>query len=125
MRIFVTGATGFIGAHLCRALVGAGHEIVALVRDLGTKNFLMLRNHGLITVGDNIPDAFLLLYLFESACTIQVRAMQAGSELIAIDRRIIATAQSQAQAVTRGLGGALAWPGLLRRLDRLDPTYKD
>ena len=96
-----------------------------LVRDLGAKSFLMLRNHGLITVGDNIPDAFLLLYLFESACAIQVRATQAGGELIHVDPRIIATAQAQAQAVTRGLGGALAWPGLLRRLDRLDATYKD
>jgi ribulose-5-phosphate 4-epimerase/fuculose-1-phosphate aldolase len=96
-----------------------------LVRDLGNKNFLMLRNHGLITVADNIPDAFLLLYLFESACAIQVRAAQAGGELIHVDPRIIATAQAQAQAVTRGLGGALAWPGLLRRLDRLDPGYKD
>jgi ribulose-5-phosphate 4-epimerase/fuculose-1-phosphate aldolase len=96
-----------------------------LVRDLGNKNFLMLRNHGLITVADNLPDAFLLLYLFESACAIQVRATQAGGELIHVDPRIIATAQAQAQAATRGLGGALAWPGLLRRLDRLDPGYKD
>src|SRR5215470_1766082 len=42
-----------------------------LVRDLGDKNFFMLRNHGLITVADNVPDAFVFLYLFESACTIQ------------------------------------------------------
>jgi ribulose-5-phosphate 4-epimerase/fuculose-1-phosphate aldolase len=96
-----------------------------LVHDLGDKRFLMLRNHGLITVGGNVADAFVALYFFEATCAIQVRAMQAGSELISIEPQIIATAQAQAQAVTRGLGGGLAWPALLRRLDRLDPSYKD
>ena len=96
-----------------------------LVHDLGDKRFLMLRNHGLITVGSNVADAFVALYFFEATCAIQVRAMQAGSELISIDSRIIDTAQAQAQAVTRGLGGGLAWPALLRRLDRLDPSYND
>src|SRR5215468_12423809 len=60
-----------------------------LVRDLGNKNFFMLRNHGLLTVADNIPDAFLFMYLFEAACTIQVRAQTAKSELIPIDPKII------------------------------------
>jgi ribulose-5-phosphate 4-epimerase/fuculose-1-phosphate aldolase len=96
-----------------------------LVSDLGDKSFFMLKNHGLITVADNIPDAFLLLYLFEAACTIQVRAQSSGGELISVDPRIIAGAQAQSKAVTRGAGGALAWPALLRRLDRLDATYKD
>jgi ribulose-5-phosphate 4-epimerase/fuculose-1-phosphate aldolase len=84
----------------------------------------MLRNHGLLTVADNIPDAFLFLYLFESACMIQVRAQGSGSPLIPIDTRIIEGARAQAQQVTRGAGGALAWPGLLRRLDRIDPSYR-
>jgi ribulose-5-phosphate 4-epimerase/fuculose-1-phosphate aldolase len=85
----------------------------------------MLRNHGLITVSSTIPDAFLNLYIFESACTIQVRAEAGGGELLPIDPNVIATAQDQAKQVTRGRGGNLAWPGLLRRLDRLDPSYKD
>jgi ribulose-5-phosphate 4-epimerase/fuculose-1-phosphate aldolase len=95
-----------------------------LVRDLGDKSFFMLRNHGLLTVADNIPDAFLLMYVFEAACTIQVRARAAGGELVPIDPRIIAGAQAQARQVTRNAGGALAWPGLLRKLDRTDPGYK-
>ena len=53
-----------------------------LVRDLGDKHFFMLRNHGLITVADSVPDAFLLLYTFESACMIQVRAQSGGGELV-------------------------------------------
>jgi ribulose-5-phosphate 4-epimerase/fuculose-1-phosphate aldolase len=95
-----------------------------LVRDLGDRHYLMLRNHGLLTVASTIPDAFLFLYIFEAACAIQVRAQHAGTELVEIDPRIIAGAQAQAQQVTRGAGGALAWPGLLRRLDRIDPSYK-
>jgi len=95
-----------------------------LVRDLGDKNFLMLRNHGLLTVADNIPDAFLFMYLFEATCSIQVRAQTGSSELIRIDPRIIAGASAQAKKVTKSVGGALAWPGLLRKLDRLDPSYR-
>lgn len=96
-----------------------------LVRDLGDRSFYMLRNHGLLTVGPTVPDAFLLMYLFQSACAIQVRAQAGGGELVAIDPRIIAGARAQAKQVTRGAGGALAWPGLLRKLDRIDPTWRD
>jgi ribulose-5-phosphate 4-epimerase/fuculose-1-phosphate aldolase len=94
-----------------------------LVRDLGDKNFFMLRNHGLITVADNLPDAFLFMYIFGAACMIQVRA-QAGGELIPIDPFIIATAQQQAATVTGAALGALAWPALLRKLDRIDPSFR-
>ncbi len=96
-----------------------------LVRDLGDKNFFMLRNHGLITVADNVPDAFLFMYIFEAACLIQVRAQAGGGPLIPIDPGIIATAQQQATAVTNAASGALAWPALLRRLDRIDPSYRN
>ena len=97
-----------------------------LVADLGAdNNFLMLRNHGLLTLGATIPDAFLSMYLFETVCTIQVRAMAGGTELIPVDPRIIKGAQQQAKQVTRGVGGgALAWPGLLRKLDKADPSYR-
>ena len=97
-----------------------------LVADLGDKNFLMLRNHGLLTLGASIADAFLSMYLFETVCTIQVRALAGGRELVHVDPRIIAGAQAQAKQVTRGMGGgALVWPGLLRRLDRTDPGYRE
>jgi ribulose-5-phosphate 4-epimerase/fuculose-1-phosphate aldolase len=94
-----------------------------LVRDLGDKSFFMLRNHGLCTVGPSVPDAFLLMYLFEATCMIQVRA-QAGGELVPIDATIISRSEQAARVVTRGAGGALAWPGLLRKLDRIDPSFR-
>jgi ribulose-5-phosphate 4-epimerase/fuculose-1-phosphate aldolase len=96
-----------------------------LVRDLGDKAFLMLRNHGLLTVGPTIADAFLLMYLFEAACTIQLRAQSTQAELIQIDPKIVAGASMAAKQVTRSAGGGLAWPGLLRKLDRLDRSYRD
>ncbi len=100
-------------------------EKARLVHDLADKRFLMLRNHGLLTVAESVPDAFLALYLFETACAIQVRAQAGGAALIPIDARIIQTATMQASQVTRGAGGMLAWPGLLRKLDRIDPSYRD
>ena len=95
-----------------------------LVADLGNKNYLMLRNHGLLTVGKTIADAFQAMYFFEAACTIQIRAQSGGGELIPIPQAIIDGAIAQARAATKGLGGMLAWPGLLRRLDRKDPSFR-
>ncbi|HEY4067585.1 MAG TPA: class II aldolase/adducin family protein [Burkholderiaceae bacterium] len=97
-----------------------------LVADLGAEhNYLMLRNHGLLTLAGSVADAFLAMYLFETVCTIQVRAQAGGGELVSVDPRIIAGAAQQARQVTRGAGaGALTWPGLLRRLDRADPSYR-
>jgi ribulose-5-phosphate 4-epimerase/fuculose-1-phosphate aldolase len=98
-------------------------EKARLVRDLGQNNFMLLRNHGLLTLGPTIADAFVSMYLFETVCTIQVRAQAGGGELIAVHPQIIATAREQAAQVTRGLGAGLSWPGLLRRLDRRLPGY--
>src|SRR5271165_1025428 len=95
-----------------------------LVADMGDKTYLMLRNHGLLTVGPTVADAFLNMYVFESACTIQVRAQAGGGKLIEIPPAIIGGAQKQAKAATKSLGGMLAWPGLLRRLERKDPSYR-
>jgi ribulose-5-phosphate 4-epimerase/fuculose-1-phosphate aldolase len=95
-----------------------------LVSDMGDKKFLMLRNHGLLTVGVTIADAFLAMYVFESTCMIQIRAQTGGADLIAIPQTIIQNARAQSSAVTKGLGGQLAWPGLLRKLDRQDTSYR-
>jgi ribulose-5-phosphate 4-epimerase/fuculose-1-phosphate aldolase len=95
-----------------------------LVRDLGDKNFLMLRNHGILTVGPTVADAFLLMYLFESTCMIQVRAQAGGGELIAIEPKVLEGSAMMAKMVTRGAGGGLAWPGLLRKLDRIDGGFR-
>ena len=95
-----------------------------LVADFGDKNYLMLRNHGLLTVGKTIADAFLNMYIFEAACTVQVRAMVGGAALRTINPAIIDNAMEQAKVVTKSLGGLLAWPALLRKLEREDASYR-
>jgi ribulose-5-phosphate 4-epimerase/fuculose-1-phosphate aldolase len=94
-----------------------------LSRDLGNKNFLMLRNHGLLTVGPTIPDAFLSMYTFENACRVQIDA-QAGGELVYVDTRILEGMEDVLKRVTGGQGANIAWPALLRRLEKLDPSYR-
>ena len=120
--IFVLASLGY---HDYEGVALHEGEKPRLVRDLADKSFLMLRNHGLLTVGASIADAFVLMYIFEAACTIQLRAQAASSELISIDPKIVAGAQMAAKQVTRQAGGSLAWPGLLRKLDRIDRSYRD
>ena len=120
--IFVLSSLGY---HNYEGVALNEDEKPRLVKDLGDRNFLMLRNHGLLTVADNIPDAFVFMYIFEAACAIQVRAQAGGGELIPIDPRIIAGAQAQAKQVTRGAGGGMAWAGLLRMLDRRDRGFRE
>jgi len=96
-----------------------------LVADLGQKYFLMLRNHGLLTVGRTIAEAFQAMYTFEATCAIQLRAQAGGGELIQVAQGIIETASEQAREVSKGmLPHQLVWPGLLRRLDRIDNSYR-
>jgi ribulose-5-phosphate 4-epimerase/fuculose-1-phosphate aldolase len=96
-----------------------------LVADLGSKMSLMLRNHGMLTLGKNCADAFLRMYTLEAACMIQVRAQAGGGELRLIPQQILDGIDEQMNMVTRGQYGMLAWPGLLRRLDRRNPGYAE
>jgi ribulose-5-phosphate 4-epimerase/fuculose-1-phosphate aldolase len=94
-----------------------------LQADLGHATFLMLRNHGLLTVGRTIADAFLNMYVFENTCRIQIDA-QAGGELVHVDPAILQGIAQVVRTATTGLGGAIAWPALLRKLERMDPGYR-
>jgi len=120
--IFVLASLGY---HGYEGVALNEDEKPRLVRDLGDKTFFMLRNHGLLTVGETIADAFQAMYIFETTCMIQVRAQAGGGELIRIPQPILDGAQAQAKAVTKGMGGNLAWPGLLRKLDRIDSSFRD
>jgi ribulose-5-phosphate 4-epimerase/fuculose-1-phosphate aldolase len=95
-----------------------------LQADLGSANFLMLRNHGLLTVGKTIADAFLGMYVFESTCQIQLAAQSGGAELTHVNPAIVDGVAHAMKVQTGGLGGAFVWPALIRQLDRLDPAYK-
>jgi ribulose-5-phosphate 4-epimerase/fuculose-1-phosphate aldolase len=120
--IFVLSSLGY---HGYEGVALNEEEKPRLVQDLGRNTYLMLRNHGLLTVGKTIADAFLNMYIFEAACTIQIRAQSGGGELIPIPQAVIDGARRQSKEVTKSQGGMLAWPGLLRRLDRRDPSWRD
>lgn len=96
-----------------------------LIADLGNKTFLILRNHGLLTVGQTVADAFMSMFLLERACKIQILAQSGGGKLIPIPDAVLARIPEQVAVVTRGGAGRLAWPGLLRKLDRVDVSYKN
>lgn len=114
-----------IGYHDYEGVALNDEEKPRLVADLGQHRNLILRNHGLLTVGPTIADAFLAMYVLETACQTQLLAQSANAELIEIDAQILSGIAEQAEQVTRGLGGMLAWPGLLRKLDRLDSTFRN
>ena len=114
-----------IGYHDYEGLALNEEEKPRLVADLGENTHLILRNHGLLTVGSSTGDAFLAMYNLQRSCEIQLLAQSGGRELTSISRPIIEGIAAQAKVVTKGLGGGLVWPGLLRKLDRIDPSYRD
>jgi ribulose-5-phosphate 4-epimerase/fuculose-1-phosphate aldolase len=118
--IFVLASLGY---HDYEGVAVRDDEKPRLVADLGDKAHLMLRNHGLLTVGRTVADAFQSMYFFETTCMIQLRAQAGGGELIPVSQDIIDTARQQSVAANRGVGQQRAWPGLLRRLDRRFPGY--
>jgi ribulose-5-phosphate 4-epimerase/fuculose-1-phosphate aldolase len=120
-----TVALASLGYHDYEGIAVRDDEKPRLQRDLGDNTHLILRNHGLLTVGATVADAFLSMYLLQRACEVQLLAQSGGRPLVSIDPRITAGVKENVVAVTRGLGGALAWPGLLRKLDRLNPGYAD
>lgn len=99
-------------------------EKARLVADLGSHNFMILRNHGLLTCAPTIADAFLFMYVLQRACEIQLLAQSTGQSLTNIPAPILAGIKAQAAEVTKAAGGGLAWPGILRKLDRIDPSFR-
>jgi ribulose-5-phosphate 4-epimerase/fuculose-1-phosphate aldolase len=95
-----------------------------LQADLGAKTFLCLRNHGLLTVGPSIADAFVAMYIFETTCQIQLAAQSGGGALREVSPQIVAGTAEAMRVQTGGLGGRFAWPALLRSLERSDASYR-
>jgi ribulose-5-phosphate 4-epimerase/fuculose-1-phosphate aldolase len=98
-------------------------EKTRLVSDLGVTSLMMLRNHGLLTLGRSAADTFLKMFMLQRACEIQIAAQAGGAELIRIPQPILAGIRAQSEKVMRGSGAELAWPGLLRRLARQNPGH--
>ena len=113
-----------LGYHDYEGVALRPDEQPRLQADLGANSALILRNHGLLTVGATVPEAFLTMYTLENACAIQISA-QAGGELIHINPQIMQNMPAVIQMATKGQGAMIAWPALLRLLDRTSPGYRD
>jgi ribulose-5-phosphate 4-epimerase/fuculose-1-phosphate aldolase len=95
-----------------------------LVADMGEKNFMVLRNHGTLAVGRNCADAYLRMYYLERACAMQTRALAGGVKLNIPNQGVPEKTAGQGAFGFDGYMGALAWPALLRKVERSDPGFK-
>jgi ribulose-5-phosphate 4-epimerase/fuculose-1-phosphate aldolase len=116
---------GSLGYHDFEGPALRDDEKPRLVADLGRNHHLILKNHGLLTVGETVAEAFIRMYYLERSCEIQVRAQAGGGELTHVSKDVLdaSYASLQSPGGPRRSAGPLVWPGLLRRLDRTDPSY--
>ncbi len=114
-----------LGYHDYEGIALNEEEKPRLVADLGAGNALILRNHGLLTLGATIADAYIMMYALETACQIQVMAQSAGVEPLQVPAPIVEGFRAQVEQVTKGLGGQLVWPAVKRKLDRRDPSFRE
>jgi ribulose-5-phosphate 4-epimerase/fuculose-1-phosphate aldolase len=94
-------------------------ECSRLVKDMGDKSVMMLRNHGGITTGKTVGEAFIASFYLEKACQLQILAQSAGVPLVMPADEIIAASGNRPPSDER------AWPSLLSMLDREDPSYRE
>jgi ribulose-5-phosphate 4-epimerase/fuculose-1-phosphate aldolase len=113
-----------IGYHDYVGVVLKDDEKASLVRDLGTGEAMILRNHGALTVGASVGEAFNWMHRLELACRSQLAAMACNSPLVKVDSQTLEETWNNYQPKTRRPYGLMEWPALLRKLDRLDPSYK-
>jgi ribulose-5-phosphate 4-epimerase/fuculose-1-phosphate aldolase len=100
-------------------------EKARLVANLGDKYAMILRNHGTLTVGKTVGDAFHLMYFLERACRMQILAQSTGHSLVRVSDEAFDNAVLGGQAVIAGAGELGPWPALRRKLDRIDPGYQE
>ena len=96
-----------------------------LQADLGKKKLMILENHGLLTCGRTVAAAFLSMFTLQRACQIQVMAQSTGAELIGISDDIMSRIARQSRQSLGNNGANLVWPAVMRKMDRLDPSYRD
>lgn len=99
-------------------------EIIRLQEDLGNANFMLLRNHGALTMGMTIGDAFMHMYDLIKACEIQVKLQHGQVQVSPVNQSVIDGIKAQANIVHTGkTGGQTAWPAMLRRVKRAYPDF--
>ncbi len=114
-----------IGYHDYEGVAIEVEERGRIVADLGKHDALILRNHGLLACGASIPEAFYNIFKLERACQVQVAALSCKVELEMPPQEVIDASYRMYLPKTRRPFGVLEWPALLKKLDALDPSYRD
>ncbi len=110
--------------HAYEGLAVNAAEKKRLQDDLGTTNHMLLVNHGGLTVGPTVGDAFMRFYDLQKACEVQLLLQSTGQPAIAVPQPILDNIRQQANVVHSGAtGGQKAWPAMLRKAYRLDPGF--
>ena len=113
-----------IGYHDYQGVVLNTEEQVSLLADLGNAEALILRNHGALTVGRTVGEAFNWMHRLELSCRAQIGAMSCNSPLREVSAAVREETWNNYQPGTRRPYGVMEWPALLRKLDRMDPSYR-
>mgnify|MGYP003633833035 FL=1 len=117
-------ALASLSYHDYEGLAVNNDEKLRIQQDLGDTNFMLLRNHGAITLGNTIGDAFMHMYDLIRACQIQVQVMSTGMKPLLVDQSIVDGIKAQANVVHTGsTGGQKAWPAMLRRVYKEDASF--
>jgi ribulose-5-phosphate 4-epimerase/fuculose-1-phosphate aldolase len=95
-----------------------------LVQSLGDREAMVLRNHGLLTVGATIPECFNNMFRLERACQLQVMTLSCNTKLQMAPEEVVKYTNEEMRAGKRRRWGLLEWPAMLRKLDRKDPSYR-
>ena len=117
-------ALGSLAYHDYEGIALNPDEKARLQQDLGDKVAMILRNHGTLVAAPTIADAWLFMYLLETACQIQIAAQSGGSELIMFDEAIIRLNCENTAQATAGQGGQIAWAAMLDKVERRDPSFR-
>lgn len=116
--------TGEIGYHEYEGITENLEERERIAANLGDKKVLLMRNHGVVTSGKTVRDAFVLMRDIADACDLQLRQQSAGAEFILPSAEVLKSYMEQRKTHNSGRGTA-DWPAFLRRLDQIDPSYRD
>jgi ribulose-5-phosphate 4-epimerase/fuculose-1-phosphate aldolase len=114
-----------IGYHDYQGVVLNDNEKESLLRDLGDSEAVIFRNHGAMVVGRSVGEAFNWTHRLELACRSQIGAMSCNSPLRPVPQSVLEETWSNYQPGTRRPYGLMEWPALLRKLDRIDASYRD
>jgi len=114
---------GSLAYHDYEGLAVGMDERQRLIADLGKHHYLILRNHGLLTVGESVAAAFVRLYFLQRACEMQVAALAGNRAVIAQGDSTIERVGGQGKAAFSDRVADVAWAALKRKLDRHDPSY--